>query len=260
MKLLHYILALEVGLIGSAVALSGAQVERTSATQHPGAGIVHSASWRLENDLLRITESLEGQRSSQRTAVGQLTELDERIGELVASVEKLEAAANAGRAPLLLTPETMALLFMEDRDPEPPDLLFSLDYFQGRALNPELTDQERVDALESLNNLPMEAARSPAVVDAMLHLLPRIGDPNVLRDAIGHLGQVERPEFRDYLLDAASFHRSRHVREAAAIELTEFKDEPLVASLLDWLATDDPDRGVRIGAKRALDGAIYGNL
>ncbi|MHC4379324.1 MAG: HEAT repeat domain-containing protein, partial [Planctomycetota bacterium] len=149
---------------------------------------------------------------------------------------------------------------MEDREPEPPDLLFSLDYFQGRVLDPELTDLERVEALESLNNLPLAEARSPEVVDAMLHLLPRIGDAEVLRDAIGHLGRVERPEFRDYLLDAASFHRSRHVREAAAIELTEFKSEPLVASVLGWLSSDDPDRGVRVGAQRALDGEIYGNL
>ncbi|MHC4379075.1 MAG: hypothetical protein ACYS26_20950, partial [Planctomycetota bacterium] len=98
MKYLHYILALEVGLISSAVALSGLQVERPSATQHPGAGIVHTATWRIESDLERIAESIEGQRVSQRSAVGQLEALDERLANLDASLAKLEAAANGGRA------------------------------------------------------------------------------------------------------------------------------------------------------------------
>ena len=192
MKLLHYLLALEVGLISSAVALSGLKVERPSATQHPGAGIVHTATWRIESDLRRISESLEGQRVSQRSAVGQLEALDERLTSLNASLAKLEAAANGGRAPLLLTPEAMTELFMEDREPEPPDLLFSLDYFQGRVLDSELTDLERVEALESLNNLPMAEARSPEVVDAMLNLLPRIGDAEILYATEGNLGKADK--------------------------------------------------------------------
>jgi hypothetical protein len=162
-----------------------------------------------------------------------LRQVHEWVWGLEQRLVELEQSVAAARS----SPATTA--------PPAPDIVQSRQI----ALNPQAGASERLQALRALRTAN---ARTPDVVQAMLHMQATSTDPNVRADVFRQLSGVSDPIMKPHLINGVLKDDNPKVREEAAETLAPFWADPYVQSALRSAAENDPDEDVRTQAAETL--------
>ena len=125
----------------------------------------------------------------------------------------------------------------------------SLASIKQRAINPQNSPEDRVEALRQLRD---RNGRDPQVAAAMATLARTSLDPRIRADIFRQLSGVVEPTLKRVMLDALKQDPVPEVRAEAAETLAAYQNDPEVSSQLAATSRGDADIEVREQAAEAM--------